>query len=239
MNERAPSRAQRVATAVEEGILRDRTPVGELLGRRTDLIERYGVSPAVMNEALRLLRERGLVDVRPGPGGGVFVTGTPPQVRLGALDLWFVPGTRDPVGLFEARGHLEDLLTEVAVDRAGPEDVRDMEWALDELRTARAPRTYLEANMRLHLVIARAARIPVLAATYEAIVAIVRGSLVRVELLPGNDEMYSHNIGVHAEIVAAVRDRDRDRLGKALLLHRTDLIRAVDEGRSPGGRRDP
>lgn len=230
-----PSRAQQVAGQIEDGILAGRTPVGASLGRRTDLIEAHRVSPTVMNEALRILRERGLVDVRPGPGGGVFVTGAPPQVRLGALDLWFAPGTQDPLGLFEARTHLEDVLTSVAVDRAGPEDVRDMEWALDEMRSTTDPRGYLEANMRLHLAIARAARIPVLTGTYEAVVAILRNAMTRVELLPGHDEMFAHNVEVHTGIVAAIRDRDRAALGKLMDLHRGDLVRAMDASRSPAG----
>lgn len=227
------SRAQQVAVDVENELLAARTPLGSPLGRRTDLMERFGVSPTVMNEALRILRDRGLVVVRPGPGGGVFVAQVPPQVRLGALDLWFSGAGPDPLDLFEARAHLEDTLTSVAVDRAGPADVRDMEWALEAMRAAVDPRAYLDANLRLHLAIARAARIPVLAGMYEALAAIISGTVTRVELLPGHDEMYQHNIAVHAEIVTAIRERDRESLAKALALHRLDLVRVTDPSRSP------
>jgi DNA-binding FadR family transcriptional regulator len=196
-------------------------------------MERFGISPTVSNETLRILRDRGLVTVRPGPGGGIFVASVPPQVRLGALDLWFSGTGTDPLDLFEARTHLEDTLTSVAVDRAGPRDVRDMEWALEEMRGATEPRAYLEANLRLHLAIARAARVPVLAGMYEALAAIISGSLTRAELLPGHDEMYEHNVAVHAEIVAAIREGDREALQKAMALHRMDLVRAVDPSRSP------
>jgi DNA-binding FadR family transcriptional regulator len=221
------SRAQQVATAIEDGLLAARTPVGTSLGRRTDLMERHGVSPTVMNETLRILRDRGLVVVRPGPGGGVFVASRPPQVRLGALDLWFSGSGTDPVDLFEARTHLEDVLTSVALDRAGPSDVRDMEWAVEEMRGAADARAYLEANLRLHRAVARAARIPVLAGMYEAIAAIITGTLTRAELLPGHEEMYGRNIEVHAEIVAAIRERDREALTKLMDLHREDLVRAT------------
>jgi DNA-binding FadR family transcriptional regulator len=228
------SRAQDVAEEIESELLARRTPVGASLGRRTDIMERFAVSPTVINEALRILRERGLVEVKPGPGGGVFVAAQPPQVRLGALDLWFTATSSDPLELFEARAHLEDLLTSVAVDRAGPADVRAMEWAVEEMRAAAAPRAYLEANLRLHTAIARAARIPVLAGMYESLAAIIAGSLARVELLPGHEEMYAHNIAVHAEIVAAIRDGNREALTKAMSLHREDLIRASNPARSPG-----
>ena len=227
------SRAQQVATAIEDELLAARTPVGTSLGRRTDLMARHGVSPSVMNEVLRILRDRGLVVVRPGPGGGVFVSSTPPQVRLGALDLWFTGGSPEPLDLFEARNHLEDVLTSVALDRAGPGDIRDMEWALEEMRGAPDARAYLEANIRLHLAIARAARIPVLAGMYEAVAAIITGTLTRAELLPGHEEVYAHNVQVHAQIVVAIRERDREALTKLIGLHREDLVRASDPSRSP------
>ncbi|NMH99509.1 FadR/GntR family transcriptional regulator [Pseudonocardia acidicola] len=227
------SRAQQVAAAIENELLAARTPVGTSLGRRTDLMERHKVSPTVMNEVLRILRDRGLVVVKPGPGGGVFVASQPPQVRLGALDLWFSGTGTDPLDLFEARTHLEDVLASVAVDRAGPTDVRDMEWALEEMRGAADARAYLDANLRLHLAIARAARIPVLTGMYEAIAAIIQGTLTRAELLPGHEEIYSGNVDVHAEIVAAIRDRNREALTKLMTLHRQDLVRAVDASRSP------
>jgi DNA-binding FadR family transcriptional regulator len=233
------SRAQQVAVELENDLLANRTPVGTSLGRRTDLMERFGISPTVCNETLRILRDRGLVTVRPGPGGGIFVASMPPQVRLGALDLWFSGAGADPLDLFEARTHLEDTLTSVAVDRAGPRDVRDMEWALEEMRGATEPRAYLEANLRLHLAIARAARIPVLAGMYEALAAIISGSLTRAELLPGHEEMYEHNVAVHTEIVAAIRDGNREALEKAMALHRQDLVRAVDPSRSPVHETDP
>jgi DNA-binding FadR family transcriptional regulator len=228
------SRAQQVAVAIENELLANRTAVGTSLGKRTDLMQQHGVSPTVMNEVLRILRDRGLVVVRPGPGGGVFVASQPPQVRLGALDLWFSGSGTDPLDLFEARTYMEDLLTSVAIDRAGPDDLRHMEWAVEEMRGASDARAYLDANMRLHLAIARAARIPILAGMYEALVAIIQGTLARAELLPDHDEMYNRNIEVHAEIVGAIRSRDRELLTKLMTLHRQDLVRA-DSTSSPVG----
>jgi DNA-binding FadR family transcriptional regulator len=227
------SRAQQVASTIEDSLIESRAPVGTALGTRSDLMAEHRVSPAVMNEILRILRDRGLVVVRPGPGGGVFVASQPPQVRLGALDLWFTGTGADPLDLFEARSHLEDLLTRVAVDRAGPADIRDMEWALEEMRNADGARRYLEANIRLHLAIARAARIPVLAGMYEAIAVTITGSLTRAELLPGHEEMYRHNIEVHAQMVDAIRRQDRVLLDKLLGLHRQDLVRDTGPSRSP------
>ena len=228
------SRAQDVAGRIEETLLAERTPVGSTLGRRTDLMARYEVSPTVMNESLRILRDRGLVEVRTGPGGGVFVASLPPHVRLGGLDLWFSGTGRDPLELFEARSHLEDLLTRVALDRATPEDLRDMDWALDEMERAPDAAGYLAANLRLHRVLARASRLAVLADVHEAIVTLIDAGLVRAVLVEGTDDLLRHNIDVHREIVSAVRHRDGEALDKALRLHHRDLVREDDPARSPG-----
>jgi len=220
------SRAQRIAAEVEAEILAGRHPAGTNIGRRTDLIQRFGTSPAVMNEALRILRERSLVTVRPGPNGGVITDSPPPQVRLGGIDVWHQGLAVDPEQLFDARTHLDDLLTTVAVQRATPEDIRAMEWALEDMRAAGDDaRAFLHANMRFHLAVARASKIDLLAAMYESIVAVLGATMSKAAFVDPTHELRSHNLQVHADLIAAIRDQDATRLQKLLDLHRQDTIR--------------
>jgi DNA-binding FadR family transcriptional regulator len=220
------SRAQQIAAELEAEILASRHPAGTNLGRRTDLIARFGVSPSVMNEALRILRERSLVTVRPGPHGGVIVDSPPPQVRLGAIDVWHHGLAIDPEQLFDARTHLDTLLTTVAVQRATPDDVRAMEWALEDMRAAGDDaRAFLNANMRFHLAVARASKIDLLAALYESIAAVLSTTMTKASFVGRAHEMRSHNIQVHADLIAAIRDQDAVRLDKLLALHHQDTIR--------------
>ena len=74
------SRAERVAADLEHEILSEQLPVGSHLGRRSELMDRFGISPTEMNETLRILRDRDLVSGRPGPGGGITVGSAPPPV---------------------------------------------------------------------------------------------------------------------------------------------------------------
>jgi hypothetical protein len=83
-------------------------------------------------------------------------------------------GSRDPEQLFDARTHLDALLTTVALQRATPEDIRAMEWALEDMRAAGDDAdAFLRANMRFHLAVARASKIKLLAGMYESIVAVL------------------------------------------------------------------
>jgi DNA-binding FadR family transcriptional regulator len=232
---RTASRAERVAADLEAEILASRPPVGQRLGLRTELIDRFEVSPSIMNEALRLLRERGLITVKPGVNGGVFVAASPPHVRLGAIDLWFQGLSVDPVDLFESRMFLEDLFSAIAVDRIGPEDIRAAEWALDEMRKLRAdPAGFLAANMRFHLAIARGTRVGMLINFYEALLAVLHGGIARATYTDGHETIIEHNLGVHAELLDAIRESDRGRLDKAINMHRGDMVRITDPTRSPG-----
>jgi DNA-binding FadR family transcriptional regulator len=220
------SRAQQVAAEIEAEVLAERHPAGTRLGLRTDLIARFGVSPAVMNEALRILRDRNLITVRPGPNGGVIVDSPPPQIRTGGIDVWHQGLAVDPEQLFDARNHLDMLLTAVALQRATPEDVRAMEWALDDMRAAgEDARAFLAANMRFHLAVARASKIELLAALYESIAAVLTATMTRASFIDPTHELVPHNIQVHADLIAAIKDQDTTRLQKLLSLHHKDTVR--------------
>jgi DNA-binding FadR family transcriptional regulator len=222
------SRAQEIAADLESRILAERLGSGVRIGLRTDLIERYGASPAVMNEGLRILRERDLVEVRPGPAGGVFVANPPPQVRLGGIDVWHHATAVDPEQLFESRRLLDNMFAAVAVERATPEDVRDMEWALEEMRQAQDDaRAWLGATMRLHQAIARASRVEVLIGMYQTIVVTLSSTMTKASFVPGQEERRRHSLEVHAGMVAAIRDRDSLTLQKLLADHELDMERPV------------
>jgi DNA-binding FadR family transcriptional regulator len=232
--DRRRSRAEQVASDVEEEILAARFPVGAHLGRRTEFMDRFGISPMIMSETLRILRGRDLVTVRPGTGGGIFVAALPPQVRLGGMDLWFHDSGTHPLDLFEARVHLEAQLTPVAFDRATAEDVAAMRAALGQMNAAHDARAYLEAVMTLHRALVAAARVPVLDAMHQTVVAVLRATLTRATFIDGYQPLLRHSIGVHEDLVEAIASRNRVAFSKVMLLHNDDLIRTGDPRRSPG-----
>ncbi len=57
---------------IQDQVVRGELPDGTFLGRERELMDTYGVSRASLREALRMLEADGFVQVRRGPGGGVF-----------------------------------------------------------------------------------------------------------------------------------------------------------------------
>src|SRR3954464_16025563 len=75
-------RAEAMARDLEAQILGGGLAHGERLGTKDDLRQRFGVAVATVNEAVRLLEMRGLIEARPGPGGGAFVANSSVRVAL-------------------------------------------------------------------------------------------------------------------------------------------------------------
>lgn len=227
------SRAEVVAADLENEIMSERLPVGAHLGRRAELMDRFGISPTVMNETLRILRDRDLVTVRPGPGGGITVANTPPQVRTGALDLWFQPSNPHPLDLFEARLYLEFGLTKAAFERATDADIAEMRSAMMQMRASRDATEFFDAVLNFHAVVAAAAHIPVLEGMHQLIITSIKAVLSRVNFVDDHEQLVAGSLVVHDDIVAAIAVHDQVAFISAINRHDSDLIRADDPDRTP------
>ncbi len=227
------SRAEEVAADLEHEIMSERIKVGAHLGRRAELMDRFGISPTVMNETLRILRDRDLVSVRPGPGGGITVANTPPQVRTGALDLWFQPSNPHPLDLFEARLYLEFGLTKAAFERATSADIAVMRDAMVQIRASREARGFFDALLNFHAVVAAAAHIPVLEGMHQLVITSIKAVLSRVTFVKDHEPLVASSLVVHDDIVAAIAVHDQAAFVEAINRHDRDLIRADDPERTP------
>jgi DNA-binding FadR family transcriptional regulator len=227
------SRAERVAADLEREILSARLPVGSHLGRRSEIMDRFGISPTVMNETLRILRDRDLVTVRPGPGGGITVASAPPQVRAGALDLWFQPSNPHPLDLFEARLYLEFGLTKAAFERATSDDIAAMRTAMATMRASADAQDFFNAVLAFHSVVAAAAHIPVLEGMHQLIVTSIKAVLSQVAFIRDHEPRLARSLNVHDDIVAAIALHDQTSFIEAINRHDQDVIRADDPARTP------
>ncbi len=66
--------AEVVANKIEMNIIDRGWPVGEVIGSEADLLAEFGVSRAVLREAIRLLEHDNIANMRRGPGGGLVIS---------------------------------------------------------------------------------------------------------------------------------------------------------------------
>jgi GntR family transcriptional repressor for pyruvate dehydrogenase complex len=231
------SRAEAVARDVEAEILGEGIPPGERLGTKEELRQRFGVAVATVNEAVRLLETRGLIEARPGPGGGVFVARSSVRVALkrdGLDGSWGTAGFADCLAV---RNGLEPLVCREAARHHADEDIHALEKILAAMeRHADEPRAYLELNWALHRRIAKLCRNAPLHSIYLTLIDFLEDGLS----LGALQEFDGHaDVEVHRQLVAAIDEGPGPRLEAAIERHEripTLLVSARRTRRTDGSR---
>ena len=124
---RVDSRRAKLAGRAAEQIVADVVelgwPVGHVLGSETELLERYGVSRAVLREAIRLVEHQRVARMRRGTGGGLVIEEPDIDAVIGPAVIYLlrIDATLDEV--FDTRILLEELATEIASQRVSESDI--------------------------------------------------------------------------------------------------------------------
>jgi len=122
--------ATRVAGRIEADIVRRGWPAGESLGSEVDLREQYGVSRAVLREAVRLVEHHQVARMQRGPGGGLLIV-TPdagPATRATVIYLEYLGTSVEDV--LAVRLLLEPLAAQLAAERITEDGIARLRRAL-------------------------------------------------------------------------------------------------------------
>ncbi|MFL6073849.1 MAG: FadR/GntR family transcriptional regulator [Mycobacteriales bacterium] len=186
---------------------------------------------------MRLLVSRGVVSVRPGPGGGLFVAEPSPTVRLGSAVLALRPGDVTVPHALAVRDALDPLVVDDAVRHASATDVADLTALLDEMRAATGePEAFLDANWRLHLRMARISPNPILRSLYSGLMAVVRDRTGRITATGAGAAAHRRaRYALHADLVAAIAAGDRARAGALAAAHHQPVGGVPGATARPGG----
>jgi len=205
---------------------------GDRLGSKEELRARCQVSVGTFNEAVRIAQSRGVISVRPGPGGGVFAAAPSPMVRRGNSVLALEGGQASVAEAVRIRDALDPLLIEDALWHASPADIAEMREVLGEMAAAagrRDPDAFVRANWALHARIAAVSPNPILRSLYVNLLDQIESHTLAV--LPDTErplpEYVADRLTLHTELVDAIDERDRER---ALAL----IARHVTGGARPG-----
>ena len=210
---------QRLLQLIRLGLV----PEGERLPPERDLAERLQVSRVTLREALKVLQDTGLLEVRRGRYGGAFVRR--PDGGPGSD-----PATADGTELRQRAellgDRLEDTLLFREVLEVGAAELcaarRPEGAAAQRLRdclaaTAAAPLDgYRRQDTLLHLAVAELCGSVSVATQYAAVRATVNDLLGGIPLLPPNLE---HSERQHRELVDAILGGDPDRARAVMREH--------------------
>lgn len=206
---------EQIVEQIEESILKGALKPGDQLPAERDLAERFGVSRTAVREAVKALREKGLVEAY--SGRGTFITnGTSHAIRQ-SLDLMTRIGPDGSAQLAEVRAMLEPEIAALAASRADEQHLATMREAVAVMdRSSGDADAYIEADLDFHLALAEAAANPVILSLIDSIVGLLREQrlgIFNVDRGPQRGQLH------HKRILEAVEQRDAEKARVAMRDH--------------------
>jgi GntR family transcriptional repressor for pyruvate dehydrogenase complex len=207
---------EQIVQQVEESILQGHLKPGDQLPAERDLAQSFGVSRTAVREAVKTLREKGLVEAY--SGRGTFVTnGTSHAIRQ-SLDLMIrVSQQEGSVHLAELRQVLEPEIAALAALRIEEQLLTTMREAVTAMdRSLHDPEAYIEADLDFHLALAEAVGNPLILSLLDSIVGLLREQRSRIFTVDGGPERGQFH---HKQILQAIERRDSDAARDAMRAH--------------------
>lgn len=220
MTESPKTRAQVLAHDIELSIERQGLREGDPLGTIDSWRDQTGFARSTVSEAVRLMIDRGVAEIRPGRGGGIFVASPHPVVRLRhtLLTVHGEPSTvTDAIAIREA---LEPLVVADAARHRTAADIDDLRAALASLTAAVGDTdAFMRANWALHDRIARIGSNLMLGAIYTSMTGVIAGLSAHADGADTDAGYWHGRVAVHDELVRAIVDGDLDAAAAAVARH--------------------
>src|SRR6266404_286539 len=212
---------EQIVQQVEESILKGQLKPGDQLPAERDLAQSFGVSRTAVREAVKTLREKGLVEAY--TGRGTFVTnGTSNAIRQ-SLDWMFrVSQQEGSIHLAELRQVLEPEIAALATSRIEEQLLTTMREAVTAMdRSLQDPDAYIEADLDFHLALAEAVGNPLILSLLDSIVGLLREQRSRIFNVQGGPERGQFR---HKRILAAIEQRDPEAAREAMRAHLQQVL---------------
>jgi DNA-binding FadR family transcriptional regulator len=200
------TRAEWLADKLQRHVEETGLSTGERIGTKADLRARYDVAPGTVNQALRILKGRGLINIRPGVHGGIFVDKSGGAHELADVILGFRWADTTFEQCREVRGALEPLMVVQAARHRTPADVRELSELLEDMeRACGNPAEYMSRHFALHRRIGAIGKNGLLKSLYVTI-----NDFFEQHFDHGGDDSRAcaDNYLIHLAIVSAIADGD-------------------------------
>lgn len=229
---------EQIVQQIEESVLNGSLKPGDQLPAERDLAQRLGVSRTAVREAVKTLREKGLVEAY--SGRGTFVTDGTSQAARQSFDLMVKIGQQEnSPHLAELRLILEPGIAAMAAERAKDEDLAAMREAVAVMeRAQKDPEAYIEADLDFHLALAEAVANPLILSLIDSIVGLLREQRIKIFNVEGGPQRGQFH---HKRILEAMERRDPEMARSAMRAHLEQVRQdsRVPSSGKPSGKHTP
>lgn len=207
---------EQIVQQIEESVLNGSLKPGDQLPAERELAQRLGVSRTAVREAVKALREKGLVEAY--SGRGTFITDGTTHAARQSFDLMVKIGQQEGSShLAELRSILEPGIAAIAAVRVEDEHLAALKEAIAVMDLAQKdPEAYIEADLDFHLALAEAAANPLILSLIDSIVGLLREQRLKIFKVEGGPERGQVH---HKRIMEAMERRDPEMARAAMAAH--------------------
>ena len=207
---------EQIVEQIEQQVIDGTLQAGDQLPPERQLATKFGVSRTAVREAVKALRQRGLIDVH--PGRGTFVTNDTSQALHRSLGLALRIGEIDGVAsLIELREMLEPPIAAKAALRATPEQIHQLEVLVGKMeKVLLIPEAFIAADFAFHMTLAEATQNVLMPTIMNSIVDLLQEQRQRIYKSGGGQIRAQRH---HRIILQAVREQDEKGAYKAMVAH--------------------
>jgi GntR family transcriptional repressor for pyruvate dehydrogenase complex len=209
---------EQVAVQIEQRILTGELRNGDRLPTERELAEQFHVSRTAVREAMKILSQKGLVEMRPGRGT-IVIDGSRAAMQnsiglVMKLKLNEVGGSDN---LVEVREMLETEIAALAAARASTQDIEAMQQMVDLMEThINDADLFIEADNRFHAALAQATHNELIVMLVNSIVHLLseqRKQIFQVEGGPQRGQVH------HKHILECIMQHDPSAARAAIRAH--------------------
>lgn len=213
--------SEQVVDILKAKILCKSLAIGDKLPGEKELTAQFDVSRTVVREAIRVLEESGLVEIKKGRTGGVFVTGVLYKPVSTSLRSLADHGAISIENLLDARLLIEPHIVSLAVTNATADDLNSLQAIIDNASSHEGNAELLRRdNINFHVLLAKAAGNPVLSIIGESIIRSLDELTQEYKGQSGEE----HN-NLHKQLLSLIKEKRSDEVS-ALMTHDILMLRA-------------
>lgn len=204
---------EEVADQIRERIFSQHLRLHDRLPTERELAEQFGVSRVAVREAIRMLELNGMLTVKKGPKGGLFVAQDYERPISDSIANLLNGGEASLEDLFEVRALIEPFAAARAATLGTAGDIVELERLIDEAELELSQgRAIRHLNIEFHRYIIKMSRNPILAAVGETVLLLLSDRIRHTS----SQETSASALIKHAQILDAIRQREPARARAAM-----------------------
>jgi GntR family transcriptional regulator, transcriptional repressor for pyruvate dehydrogenase complex len=210
-----------IVKQIKETLFAGKLQVGDRLPTERELAEQFETSRASVREAMRALEQEGMIHVRKGVSGGIFIADLDHRPVTNSFQTLLHLRKISIINIAEVRLIFEPEAARLAAERASEEDLRELEEVIQQMSVAVKGRELPDSfDLKFHQIIARAAGNPILEMLAESMLGLASKTIT--ELHP-SVETLRHVLASHRKIFEAIRKHDSKLACRTMREHIVDV----------------